>query len=215
VGCEPIEIVKSIGLTFSDLGYSSDPQWKQRIKTQVVRPSGARKPLGKPESTYRYTDERGELVAEKQRFEGKVFLWRRPQAGGGWVWKVDRQHLPLYMLHELVKSKACILTEGEKDVESIRKLGMVATTAPNGAKSWRPEFAQWFAGKRVWILPDSDLPGKQYAHEAAKAILPLAAMVRIVYLPEGKDVTDYLEKHSPVELRALMLKGIRNGKVGA
>lgn len=204
VGCDGKEIVNALGLTFHDLGYESDPAWRNRIKASVVRPAGHKKPLGTLEATYRYTDERGELVAEKLRFEGKVFLWRKPQAGGGWIWKVDRENLPLYMLHEVVNSKACVLTEGEKDVETLRSLGMVATTAPNGVKSWRPEFAQYFANKKVWILPDSDKPGIQYAHESAKAILPVAKSVRIVYLPEAKDVTEFLATHPASELGKLM-----------
>ncbi len=203
-GCEWREVVKALGLTSDDLGHSSDHGWKRRIKTIAVRPAGARKPLGNVEAIYRYTDEHGELMAEKLRYEGKVFLWRRPQAGGGWLWKIDRAALPLYMLHELVHAKTCVLTEGEKDVETIRGVGMVATTAPNGAKSWRPEFAQKFKGKRVFILPDNDAPGIKYAHEAAKAILTFAKSVRIVYLPDGKDVTDYLSRHTASELGKLM-----------
>ncbi len=203
-GCDWRTVVQALGLTSDDLGHSADRSWRKRIKTAAVRPAEARKPLGKQEATYRYTDERGELVAEKLRFEGKVFLWRKPQVGGGWIWKIDRETLPLYMLHELANTQACVLTEGEKDVETLRALGLVATTAPNGAKSWRPEFAGHFKNKRVYILPDSDAPGVKYAHEAAKAILPVAKMVRIVYLPDGKDVTDYLTRHAPKELGKLM-----------
>ena len=203
-GCDGREIVAALGLTFGDLGYKGDPNWRNRIRTAAVRPAVRRKPLGVLENTYRYTNECGELVAEKLRFEGKVFLWRKPKIGGGWDWKMDRGNLPLYMLHELAAAKTCVLTEGEKDVETLRSLGMVATTAPNGAKSWRPEFAERFQGKRVYILPDSDAPGVKYAHEAAKHILPAAKMVRIVYLPDSKDVTDYLTRHSPAELGQLM-----------
>lgn len=203
-GCDWREVVKALGLTSEDLGHSSDHGWRRRIKTSAVRPAGARKPLGDPEAIYRYTDAHGELVAEKLRFPGKVFLWRKPKLGGGWDWKMDRAALPLYMLHELAHARICVLTEGEKDVETIRRMGMVATTAPNGANSWRPEFAQQFKSKRVFILPDSDAPGIKYAHVAAKEILPFAKSVRIVYLPDGKDVTDYLSRHTASELGKLM-----------
>jgi hypothetical protein len=203
-GCDGKAVVEALGLSFHDLGYKSDPDWRKRIQTKAVHSAGKREPLGKQEAIYRYTDEHGELIAEKLRFEGKIFLWRRPQAGGGWLWKVDRSTLPLYMLHEIVPAKACVLTEGEKDVETLRSLGMAATTAPNGAESWRLDYAHWFANKKVWILPDSDPPGLRYAHQAAKQILTFARRVRIVYLPEGKDVTDFLRAHSKDELGKLM-----------
>jgi DNA primase len=138
------------------------------------------------------------------RYEGKVFRWRRPQAGGGWLWKVDRANLPLYRLHEVVKSAVVVLVEGEKDADNVAKLGICATTAPNGAKSWKPEFSTWFTAKKVFIIPDSDKPGMAYAGVAGKQIAEHAQFVRIVSVWPAKDVSDYLLTHSPAELSALM-----------
>src|SRR5689334_24396862 len=36
---------------------------------------------------YDYTDERGELHYQVLRFEPKDFRHRRPDGGGGWIWK--------------------------------------------------------------------------------------------------------------------------------
>lgn len=215
-GCSPGAILSALGLSWHDLGYQSEPAWKERIRREAIRPAGKRKPLGKLEATYSYTDERGELAAEKLRFEGKVFLWRRPQAGGGWIWKVDRATLPLFLLHDLVPARIAILTEGEKDVLSIRRVvspDVAVTTAPNGAKSWRADYARWFAGKAVWIVPDSDAPGKAYAEQAARDLQKTAKCVRVVSVAPAKDATDYLASHSADEWRELFmssrLRGVR------
>lgn len=208
-GCSERDILSTLGLTFHDLGYNSEPDWKKRIQTKNVRAPGKRPSLGDPIAIYRYTDERGELIAEKLRFAPKTFLWRRPQAGGGWVWKVDRDSLPLYRLHEIVKAQTVCICEGEKDADRLATFhGRCAvTTAPNGAKSWRAEFGRYFQGKAVYIFPDNDAPGVAYAHRIAVEILRAAKRVQIVYLP-CKDLSIYLDSHSVEELKDLM-RGIR------
>jgi DNA primase len=162
--------------------------------------------LGKLEAAYPYTDAHGELLAEKLRFEGKVFLWRRPQAGGGWLWRVDRASLPLFRLHLLVASETAILVEGEKDALNLSRVverDVAVTTAPNGAKSWRPEFAECFRAKQVWIIPDFDEPGRVYSQSVASQLVRVARSVRVVSVAPSKDVSDYLLEHTPTELSGL------------
>lgn len=205
-GCDTRDILREIGLTFHDLGFADNPGWKQRLRSSAVRPAGSRKPLGKLEATYPYTDTHGELVAQKLRFEGKVFLWRRPQAGGGWLWKVDRASLPLFGMNELAPAKTAILVEGEKDALNLRRVvkpSIAVTTAPNGAKSWRPEFAESFKGKKVWIIPDFDEPGRVYAQTVANQLIKFAQNVRVVPVAPFKDVSDYLLHHTSAELSLL------------
>lgn len=205
VGCDSRDILSALGLTFHDLGYASDTLWKQRIRPAAVRPFGPRKRLGTIEAIYPYTDARGELIAEKIRYERKVFLWRRPQAGGGWLWKVDRTALPIYRLHQVIRASRVCIVEGEKDADNLAKLlkpGWAVTTAPNGAKSWRPEFRDYFAGKKIFIIPDFDGAGRVYAESVAKQLAGIAS-VRIVSVAPLKDVSDYLTERSLGELSGL------------
>lgn len=208
VGHDRMEILSAMGLSLRDIGPDGQKrEWTLPASVaKIFKEAGPaiKKPLGPVEATYRYTDARGELVAEKQRREGKVFLWRRPQVGGGWAWKLDRESLPLYRLHDVIKSAVVVLVEGEKDADNVAKLGICATTAPNGAKSWKPEYAQFFAGKKVFIIPDSDKPGVAYAEVAGQQIAEFAQFVRIVSVWPAKDVSDYLASHSPFELSVLL-----------
>lgn len=209
-GCPTEAILQVMNLTFGDLYLEAEREaWLQKKREAEQRcPSiktpAARKPIGPVEATYRYTDTHGELVAEKQRREGKVFLWRKPLIGGGWEWKVDRGFLPLYKLHEVVKAAVVVLVEGEKDADNVGKLGICATTAPNGAKSWKPEYAALFAGKKVFIIPDCDKPGIEYSRTAGRQIAEYTHFVRIISVWPAKDVSDYLLTHTPAELLALM-----------
>lgn len=216
-GCDTKDILAALGLSLGDLYLDEQREaWlaKKREAERLcpaIRKPAERKPLGKLEATYRYTDKFGELVAEKLRYEGKVFLWRKPKLTGGWEWKVDRATLPLYLLHEIAQAHTIYLVEGEKDADRLRAAipvgkrgGIAVTTAPNGSKSWKPDYAQWFRDRKVWIIPDSDAPGMEYAAKAARDIAPQAAAVRIVSVAPAKDVSDYLLTHSLAELSVLM-----------
>ncbi|MBP6218860.1 MAG: hypothetical protein KA436_09755 [Oligoflexales bacterium] len=98
------------------------------------------------------------------------------------------------------------LVEGEKCVEAISDLNhpeVDATTTPGGCKNWKQEYANFFTGKVVGILPDNDEPGHQYAQAAFIDIQRVARFVYIVDLPgldEGEDIFDWIMKNkNPIE----------------
>jgi hypothetical protein len=82
-------------------------------------------------ATYDYTDETGALLFQVCRLVPKDFRQRRPDRKGGWAWKLGDTRRVLYRLPELCEAIAqrrpIYIVEGEKDVESLRKLGLVAT----------------------------------------------------------------------------------------
>ena len=87
--------------------------------------------------------------------------------------------------------------EGEKDADTLAKIGFVATTASEGAAAkWDPALTPYFKDRHVVILPDADRPGRAHAQKVAKAIHGVAASVRILDLyPErhdGSDVSDFI-----------------------
>ncbi|MCI0458977.1 MAG: hypothetical protein L0Z62_18620 [Gemmataceae bacterium] len=164
----------------------------------------SRKASSKPRVvTYDYRDEQGTLLYQVQRFEPgfkgekKTFRQRRPN-GKGWVHSLGNVRRVLYRLPELLAadpSRLVFVCEGEKDVDTLLDLGLVATTNAQGAGKWRPEYSPFLAGRPVVILPDNDRPGREHARQVAEALKNVAASVGILELPglpEKADVTDWL-----------------------
>ena len=113
-------------------------------------------PLGsRMVATYDYTDERGALLYQTIRFDPKDFKQRRPDGKGGWIWNLKGVRLALYRLPELLKRKAetVFICEGEKDVDRLAALGLLATCNPMGAGKWREEYAATLQGEASWCPP--------------------------------------------------------------
>jgi putative DNA primase/helicase len=159
-------------------------------------------------ATYDYTDQHGELLYQVIRKEPKAFLQRRPDGHGGWTWRKGERQV-LYRLREVLAAPIVFIVEGEKDVETLRAWGFVATTNAGGAKApWLPSFTQTLRGHEAIIVPDNDTPGWQRAAVIAEALLNVAARIVIFDLPQGvKDISDWFASHSETELIA-QLEGV-------
>lgn len=118
----------------------------------------------------------------------------------------------IYRLPEVVdpvkkqKDWPVIVVEGEKDVESLRAIGLIATCNSGGAGKWLPEYGSYLHGRRVVVIADNDAPGVNHAClVAASAIGHNAASIKLWAferqadlggepVPEGLDVTDWLDR---------------------
>ena len=99
------------------------------------------------------------------------------------MWNLEGVRRVLYRLPEVLAAEEVMLVEGEKDADRLRALGFVATTNPQGAGKWRPEYAETLAGKRVVILPDNDEAGRKHAGRWPAACGGKAASVKVLELP--------------------------------
>jgi hypothetical protein len=153
---------------------------------------------GRIATTYDYTDENGQLLYQAVRYEPKDFRQRRPDGKGGWVWNLNGVRLVLYRLPELARapsSRPVFVAEGEKDVDRLTEMGLVATTNAMGAGKWRLSYAEALTGREVVILPDNDDPGRKHAQQVAQSLQGKAASVKVVDLlglPPKGDVSDWL-----------------------
>jgi hypothetical protein len=93
------------------------------------------------------------------------------------------------------------IPEGEKDCETLRAWGLLATTNSGGASNWKPHFAEYLTGFDCVVLLDNDTAGRQRGHVVASALLPFASRVRVLSWPEHwpacpdhGDVTDWRDK---------------------
>lgn len=177
-GCTSEAIVEALGIKLTDLFDKDD---RERTRAAIV-------------ARYPYRDEAGLLLYEAVRMVPKDFRQRRPD-GNGWSWSLGDVRRVLYRLPELLASKDLVfVVEGEKDVETLVTMGLVATTNAGGAGKWRDEYSATLRGRRVIVLPDNDEPGRKHAQQVAASLEGVAA-VRIVALPglpPKGDVSDWV-----------------------
>jgi len=143
-GCDTTDILDAIGLTASDL-------FDEELVTEVI-------------TTYDYTDEDGKLLFRKIRKPGKKFC--QQAADGTYSLKdVPRVLYNLPMVMDAIDSGDTIyLVEGEKDADRLISMGMTATTNPEGAGKWKPEYTQLLRqASDVVIIADNDKPGFEHA----------------------------------------------------
>jgi hypothetical protein len=153
---------------------------------------------------YVYRNEAGApylLVRKYRDGGGKKQYPQYHRDGQKWIKGKPKAAKVPYHLPELIAAPVTTTVyfcEGEKDADTLIKLGFVATTASEGAGApWDPELTKWFAGRHVVVLPDADPPGRAHGRKVARALNGVAASMKVVDLfpdrSDGKDVSDYLE----------------------
>jgi DNA primase len=124
--------------------------------------------LGKPIKIYSYDNATGDTLFYVCRFEPKKF--RPCDPNGRWKVKDIVEPVP-YNLPQVLKADTVFLTEGEKDADTINRLGLVGTCKANWTGHWTQEYAtKYFNGKAVNILQDNDEAGKTKAIDAAESL---------------------------------------------
>ena len=137
----------------------------------------------------------------------------------------------LYRLPELLAAMKAnpdvwvFVVEGEKDVDNLWTLGLVATCNPGGAEKWKHlSDDSTLHGHRVAIIPDKDKPnpkrngkieGMEHAQDVARRLHGKAALVKLVHLPDmppkdedtpRKDVSDWIEWLTGADRAAALVK---------
>jgi hypothetical protein len=103
-------------------------------------------------ATYDYRDETGALLYQVTRTQPKAFFQRRPDGNSGFINGLAETRRVLYRLPELLKadrSHLVFVAEGEKDVDALHRMGLVATCNSGGAGKWRNEYNYWLSGRNV------------------------------------------------------------------
>lgn len=170
--------------------------------------------LGKPDNIYVYTCEQGVKhylyvcrFDPKEDRKEKTFRQCRPDGKGGVIWSTKGVELVPYRLPELVKVEYCFMVEGERDVETLGCIGLVASCNPMGAGNWQDKLSKYFKGKKIAILPDNDKPGRSHAQQVANSLHCIAGSIKIVNLPDlpdKGDISDWFEAgHTKAELLSL------------
>jgi hypothetical protein len=196
-GCSTEDIISAAGIDWKDLFSEDDDSFDKEDRLPVA--------------TYVYTDVDGTQLFRVQKFRDqygkKSFQQQAADGKGGWLPNLGSITKVPYNLPEVHKAgqaeRRVIIVEGEKDVETLRRHGIVASTTPGGSGGWRAAYADFFKGAEVIVLPDNDAPGKKYAKSIC-ADLKNAKVIDLPGLGEKEDISDWLLTHKPEELRLLL-----------
>lgn len=129
----------------------------------------------------------------------------------GYVWSVP-DNIKLHTLYRLPEVKDAIrdgrtvyIVEGEKDADTLARLGYVATTQPQGAGKWADSYSELLRGAHVVMLPDADTAengyiGQEHGWKVCTSLSHIAKTIKMVNLkaccpelPDKGDITDMVE----------------------
>jgi 5S rRNA maturation endonuclease (ribonuclease M5) len=186
-GCPINEILAALGVAKSDLFTRRDGD---RPDDVIAR--------------YRYVDETGHHLFDVVRRTGKQ-LHQEPANGRRGKGAMAGVRRVLYRLPDVISAVAAgdpvFVVEGEKDVDSVRAAGAVATTNPTGAGKWKtvPDAPDILKGADVIIVCDRDDPGRDHGRDVARSLVGKAASITVAEAVAGKDVFDHLAAGHTIE----------------
>lgn len=171
---------------------------------------------------YDYRDAGGRLLYQVQRYEWigkqgerrKIFSQRRPSGRGGWIDNLHGIEHQLYRQDDIAaarKGKDTIyLCEGEKDVDRLASLDLIATTNSGGASTWHERHAEALRGHNVVVLIDNDDAGRKRVHRVCHDLKKTTYSLKVLDLAEfwadigdKDDVSNWLDRGggTPAQLR--------------
>ena len=206
--------------------------WMAPVPADAPEPRASHNAKGRPSKAWPYRNAAGEVLHWVCRFEspggGKDVLPQTLWRDGGryeWRWKAAPVPRPLFGLDELAAAPAApvLIVEGEKTADAAARLfpDFAVMTWSGGSKAtgnadWSP-----LAGRRVVIVPDADLAGREAADKVKSAAMMAGAEGVAVAaipadLPEGWDCADAFPDSFPqAALRELVAAALETASAGA
>jgi len=177
-GCQTPDIVEAMGLQINDLFAEFG------------------KPVKRLVEVYSYKDEDGHELYQVRRYDDKSFPIRQPDGMGGWKWTSKGIRKVPYRLPEVIlaikEGRPVVITEGEKDVHTLERLGFAATCCAGGSNGWRSEYGRYFKGADILLCGDTDEPGKQYLINVAKSCTTAKSVKKVELPPLVDDISDWV-----------------------
>ncbi len=200
-GCDAAAILRALGYVTED----NEPNWSALFLYEMI---DGKRCVAK----YNYVDEHGTLIYQKLRFEPKTFQFRKPTQQGGWIPTIGpNTRRVVYHLDEIQQQSIVYIPEGEKDVDNLRALGLVATCNDSGASrnahepKWKADHSNQLQAAGVQmaiVLADNDEAGSAHALAVAQSLGMVGIQAKVLHLPglpEHGDVTDWIEAGATVE----------------
>ena len=154
--------------------------------------------------------------------EGAVYRWNLAdgekeirqvsKVEGGWITSAMPEPRPLYRLPDIIDAAEVWICEGEKAADAAVSLGLQATTSAGGSKAADKSDWSTLNGKRLYIVPDNDQPGREYCDEVCRLIFEQTTVDEIHIanlsndwpeIPSGGDVYDWQEQFDSADAETL------------
>ncbi len=174
-----------------------------------------------PNQHYYYHDRDGKVLYRKVRTSSKEFFFEKFE-NGKWLKGVKDSPRVIYNLPEVIvaiqEGGQVAIVEGEKDVETLRKLGYVATTNDTGGgkTKWQKMHSEVLRDADVILFFDYDNTGVDHRENIINQLKDCVKSLRLVNLPgyevvpkNGKDITDWLkEGHTSIDLKKVIEEAV-------
>lgn len=222
--CTTDSICTALGIELKELMHEDAPK--------APKQESGLKPWERIEKKYAYTDENGNILYWNCRLHSpKDFRQTRPnpQNPERMLWSMDKNaRKVLYRLPEIIAAKqrreSIFIVEGEKDADTLHRLGYCGTTATaGGGQAWDEEYCRELEGaERVLILGDNDKTGYKHQLTVQDAMREHGIIAELVLLkrvwpeiPKKGDITDLIEHFGDTEGERLLRKAAELGATRA
>ena len=139
-----------------------------------------------------YTDGNGQETWQKVKLSDGTFRCRRKK-GGRWVYNLKGIARLPYRYDKIKDERGIVITEGERDADTLAAICVPATSGPSGKDSWPEEFTPLFSDKEVRIIYDvgQDEAALVVARKLS-AVTPYVFILKVPLPNREDDITDYL-----------------------
>ncbi len=207
-GCTWADIVQSVGMTLAELSGHSPKANGGRANGHARSNGKASKHDRTKQVEYHYLDADGKRHYTSTRWwdhkkNDKTFTAGHVDpATRKWISNIDGMERIPYRLNDLVRKqpKRAFICEGEKDCETLRRLGLLGTTNICGAMGWTTE-GKYLEGFDLFVLEDNDDTGRQRSKLLKWELHKIVASLRFIALPglaEHGDVSDWAQSQGIV-----------------
>lgn len=106
----------------------------------------------------------------------------------GYVGKLEGKDCVLYNLPEVLKSDVVYFTEGEKDADTLKELGIAGTTTPGGGRGLvgyakkNPNLFDPIKDKEIRIVSDNDEVGSEYIKQVIEQVKDKVKNIKVFNL---------------------------------
>jgi uncharacterized protein (DUF927 family) len=119
----------------------------------------------------------------------------------GYAGKLKPEDCVLYNLPEVLKSDIVYFTEGEKDADTLKELGIAGTTTPGGGRGLvgyakkNPNLFKPIENKEIRIISDNDDVGSEYIKQVVEHVKDKVKNIKVFNLC---DVMPHLKKKGDI-----------------